>query len=149
MDWGFQYAERAKLELEADYPYTARDGTCKYDDTKGKFGDLGFEDVAPNDPAQLMAALAKGPVSVAIEADTGVFQSYSKGIINSKGCGTSLDHGVLLVGYGTEGTNDYWILKNSWGPAWGEDGFFRIARDMKTKGPGICGLQEQASYPTL
>jgi C1A family cysteine protease len=88
-------------------------------------------------------------VSVAIEADTSVFQSYKSGVIKSTACGTQLDHGVLLIGYGTDATlGDYWILKNSWGPSWGEKGFFRIQRTSKT-GAGICGLQKEPSYPTL
>jgi len=62
-------------------------------------------------------------------------------------CGTSLDHGVLLVGYGTEDSVDYWLLKNSWGASWGEKGYFRMLRDAKTSGPGFCGLQLQPSYP--
>jgi hypothetical protein len=62
-------------------------------------------------------------------------------------CGKNLDHGVLAVGYGTENGTDYWIVKNSWGAGWGEDGYLRILRDMDTEGPGVCGLQSQASYP--
>jgi len=88
-----------------------------------------------------------GPVSVAIEADKLVFQMYTSGIIDSTSCGTNLDHGVLVVGYGTESGKDYWILKNSWGSSWGESGFFRIARSS-TDGSGICGLMEEPSYPT-
>jgi len=87
-------------------------------------------------------------VSVAIEADKAVFQMYQGGIISSTSCGTRLDHGVLVVGYGTEGTQDYWLLKNSWGPTWGEKGYFRIARDSG-RGDGICGLQMEPSYPTM
>jgi len=67
--------------------------------------------------------------------------------MDSTKCGTTLDHGVLVVGYGSESGSDYWILKNSWGPSWGEDGFFRIARDMSASGPGICGLQMEPVYP--
>jgi C1A family cysteine protease len=78
-------------------------------------------------------------VSVAIEADKAVFQLYHGGIISSTSCGTRLDHGVLVVGYGTDKGSDYWLLKNSWGPTWGEKGYFRIARDS-ARGPGICGL---------
>jgi C1A family cysteine protease len=73
---------------------------------------------------------------------------YSGGIINSAKCGSNLDHGVLVVGYGTEKGQDYWILKNSWGASWGESGYFRIKRDMTQDGTGICGLQEEPSYPT-
>jgi C1A family cysteine protease len=64
-------------------------------------------------------------------------------------CGTSLDHGVLVVGYGTEGSTDYWILKNSWGAGWGEKGYFRILREQSKEGPGVCGLQLDASYPIM
>jgi len=90
----------------------------------------------------LVAAVALNPVSVAIEADKAVFQSYKSGIISSTACGTTLDHGVLVVGY----TSDAWILKNSWGTTWGESGFFRIAKSTAS-GPGICGLQQEPSYP--
>jgi len=80
-------------------------------------------------------------VSVAIEADKAVFQSYKGGIITSTACGTTLDHGVLVVGYGTESGTDYWTLKNSWGTTWGEKGYFRILRS-DAAGKGICGLQQ-------
>jgi C1A family cysteine protease len=148
MDAAFTYAESHSLETEADYPYTANDGTCHAVAKKGIVKLTGHKDVKPNTPAQLEAAVALGPVSVAIEADTSVFQSYSKGIISSAACGTQLDHGVLVVGYGTEGGKPYWILKNSWGNSWGEKGFFRIAKSTKSDA-GICGLQSEPSYPTV
>lgn len=95
-----------------------------------------------------MNALNSGPVSVAIEADTYVFQNYKSGIITSTACGTNLDHGVLAVGYGTDASaGDYFIVKNSWGNSWGEKGFVRIAAG--TSSSGVCGILKDASYPVV
>jgi len=102
--------------------------------------------VTVNSPTALAAAAAEGPVSIAIDASGIAFQLYFGGIMKYF-CGTSLDHGVLLVGYGTESGTDYWIVKNSWGPSWGEKGYFRILREMTKEGPGVCGLQLSASFP--
>jgi len=73
MDYAFQYVEGTKLETEGDYPYTARDGSCHFDSSKGKVSVKGYADVPQSQPEQLMAAVAQQPVSVAIEADTDVF----------------------------------------------------------------------------
>ena len=147
MDFAFQYAEEAALETEADYPYQGSDEKCAFDASKGQVKITNFVDVPANSTAQLEVAVAQGPVSVAIEADSLVFQFYFWGVIKSSWCGTNLDHGVLVVGYGSDSGTDYWILKNSWGSWWGEKGYFRIKRGGD--GPGICGLQLQASYPTI
>jgi len=91
-----------------------------------------------------MAAVMKGPVSIAIEADQPVFQLYTGGVISSPACGTNLDHGVLIVGFGTDSTTnqDYWLVKNSWGPKWGEQGYVRLIRNQNE-----CGLNSMSSYP--
>ena len=93
-----------------------------------------------------MAAIAQGPVSVSIEADKLVFQLYTGGIFNSAKCGTTLDHGVLAVGYGTENGQKFYIVKNSWGASWGESGYIRIADTGN--GAGVCGIQLDSSQPT-
>jgi len=143
MDNAFKYIEAKGLELESDYPYTARDGSCQYDASKanGKVAD--FVDVSPGNPDQLKAALAKGPVSVAIEADQFAFQAYTGGVITS-GCGQMLDHGVLAVGYGTENGTEYFLVKNSWGASWGVDGYVKIGASKSN----VCGILSAASYPT-
>jgi C1A family cysteine protease len=97
----------------------------------------------------LKAAVAQQPVAVAIEADTRYFQSYSSGVLTSSSCGTSLDHGVLTVGYGTENGIDYWNVKNSWGTSWGDQGYVKIGRSSSTNDPGICGISMDPSFPTV
>jgi len=140
MDNAFSYLEDYSIETEAAYPYSGKKGTCNYAAAKGQFKVADFVDVKANSPSALEAAAALGPVSIAIEADKAAFQLYNGGILSSTACGTTLDHGVLLVGYGTEAGKDFWIVKNSWGPSWGEKGYIRLLKDTKT-GPGICGLQ--------
>jgi hypothetical protein len=77
-----------------------------------------------------------------------VFQFYTGGIISSTACGTSLDHAVNLVGYGTASGVLYWIVRNSWGTSWGEAGYFRVLRSTSS-GVGICGLLSMSSFPLI
>jgi C1A family cysteine protease len=148
MDYAFQYVEKYGIETESDYPYTAEDGTCQYQKSKAVFTNKNYVDVATDNEKQLAAAVNIEPVSVAVEADQPAWQSYTGGIVTAN-CGTALDHGVLVVGYGTSGKQDYWIVKNSWGADWGESGYIRIAKDNSSNKPGVCGIAMQPSYPTL
>merc|ERR1719329_768784 len=130
------------LDTENDYEYTAKNGVCDKDKEAQHAADItGHVNVPQNNADQLKLAVAKGPVSIAIEADKPAFQHYKSGVLDSSACGTKLDHGVLIVGYGTDSTtgDDYWIVKNSWGATWGEKGYVRIANDpADTK--GACGI---------
>jgi len=143
MDNAFKYIiKNGGLDSEADYPYTAKDGTCdKAKAAKHVASISGYKDVPKNEESQLAAAVAKGPVSVAIEADQQGFQMYKSGVFSGK-CGTQLDHGVLVVGY----TADAWIVKNSWGATWGAAGYIEMKRGVSAA--GICGIAMQPSYPT-
>jgi|LauGreDrversion4_2_1035121.scaffolds.fasta_scaffold290379_1 KDEL-tailed cysteine endopeptidase len=142
---GFDYAAAKGMMTESDYPYKAYDQSCKYDSSKvTPVKGLGHVMVSPNSANALKTAIAAGPVSVAIEADTFVFQFYSGGILNSKNCGTDLDHGVVAVGYGVDATKgEYYIVRNSWGASWGVKGYVNIAI---VDGQGICGIQMEPTF---
>ena len=128
----------------ASYPYTATDDKCKTCSPVAHFSSC--SDVKPNDQVSLKGAVAMQPVSVAIEADTRYFQSYTGGILDASTCGTTLDHGVLVVGYGTDNGKKYWNVKNSWSNTWGEQGYVRILRSDSTNDAGICGIAMDPSF---
>ena len=133
---------------EDEYTYKAVRESCNIEcETVVNISDC--VDVYPNNQLALKEAVSQQPVSVAIEADTKVFQFYSSGVITSLDCGTNLDHAVLVVGYGTDNGVDYWKVKNSWGESWGEEGYVRILRSDSTNDPGICGIASQPSYPVV
>ena len=107
-------------------------------------------DVTPKSPSALASAVVEGPVSVALNAEGFRFQAYKGGIMKRGTCDTDLNHAVLIVGYGTEKDVDYWLVKNSWGKHWGEEGYFRILRDMtKENDLGFCGIQSIPSFPVV
>jgi C1A family cysteine protease len=148
MDNAFKYIiQKGGLCTEAAYPYTATGGSCKSSSCSSAATLSRFVDVTRQDEAALAAAVSVNPVSVAIEADQRGFQSYSGGIFTGT-CGDSLDHGVLVVGYGVENGEDYWIVKNSWGASWGESGYIRLAKGVDGK-DGQCGIAMQPSYPVV
>ena len=140
------------LTTESAYPYTSGktgvNGNCV---TTGYSNDANvapqsFTDVATGSVTALQSAVSQQPVSIAIQANQAAFQSYKSGVLTGR-CGTRLDHGVLLVGYGTDATTglDFWKVKNSWGTSWGESGFIRIERSSAD----LCGILDAPSYPNL
>lgn len=150
MDYAFEYIEKHGITSETNYPYTAEEGNCQTSKVEDVVATVSsYKDVTSQSQAALENALNVGPVSIAIEADRRAFQLYDGGVLSGDaGCGTQLDHGVLAVGYGTDG-KDYWIVKNSWGGQWGESGYIRLERGSSTGSKGTCGLLSQPSYPVV
>jgi len=147
MEPAFEYIQKNMgISTEKDYPYTGKDGLCDLEKARKHVGRIkGYSTVPANDEKSLQAIVAKQPVSIAIDAGSYEFQLYGSGIFEGF-CGVNLNHGVTAVGYGEEGGNKYWIVKNSWGPNWGEGGYIRMKRDSTEKA-GLCGIAMQASYP--
>ena len=148
MDNAFQYIiKNGGICGEDTYAYTGTDGNCNTCNPVAKISS--FVDVTPNNTQALMTAVAQQPVSVAVEADGLDWQFYFGGVVTDS-CGLNLDHGVLVVGYGTDATQgDYWKVKNSWGPDWGEQGYIRIGRGSKFDPAGECGILMDPSYPVV
>merc|ERR1711865_1055465 len=170
---GFNYTISAGISAESSYPYAGVTGTCDQSKIKPVAGITGYVTVTPNNYTALATAVAmEGPIAITVAA--GKWQLYSHGVFSGGifgSCGFELDHGVQLVGYGSESGKDYWVVRNSWGAGWGEEGFIRIARFGEGKEPcgidnapgdgivckgntskvtycGECGLLSSSSYPT-
>ena len=150
MDYAFQYViSNGGITCEDDYSYSGTGpNACQ---AKGKpvcAKFTSYQDVVPNSDLALMAAIAQQPVSIAIEADQSAFQFYSGGVMTAA-CGTTLDHGVLAVGYGTLNGVDYYKVKNSWGPDWGDAGYIMLGRGSAYAPNGQCGILMAPSYPIV
>ena len=104
--------------------------------------------IPPNDEDALKSAVLKGVVAVFVEADQPVFEDYRSGVLDAgASCGVKINHGLVLTGFGTENGKDYWVLKNSWGVSWGQQGFILLKRGSSTGTPGECGVTLFARLP--
>jgi len=148
MDQAFTYIkENNGVDSESSYPYKGVNGQCQFNAANVAANDTGFVDIKSKSEDDLQSAVATvGPISVAIDASHISFQLYKTGVYHSFFCSqTRLDHGVLAVGYGKDGSKDYWLVKNSWGPEWGEKGYIMMSRNRSNN----CGIATSASYPTV
>nr|GMD90376.1 cysteine proteinase RD21A-like [Ipomoea batatas] len=148
MDYAYDFiVKNGGIDTEEDYPYKAQDTYCDTSKRNTRVVSIdGYEDVPENDEKSLMKAVAHQPVSVAIEAGGRAFQFYESGVFTGL-CGTQLDHGVVAVGYGSENGTDYWVVKNSCGANWGDNGYIKLERNLGNTATGKCGIAMEASYP--
>ena len=144
VDNAFKYVyENHGIDTEASYPYQGMENLiCHFRNATVGATDKGYADLPTGDEDALAKAVATvGPVSVAIDATHHSFMFYSHGIYEERACNAqNIDHAVLVVGY----TPDYWIVKNSWGTEWGEEGYMKMKR-----GVNMCAIADFASYPLV
>lgn len=136
---------RGGVQTEADYPYNGKQNACRFNAAKA-IKIKGVFSIQENEGNFINALANVGPIAVMIDTKNSLFRFYHRGIFSSPNCSTGKgDLSALAVGYGTEGKTNFWIVKNSFGQEWGENGYFRMARN----GQNLCGIASYASYPLL
>ncbi|XP_065223005.1 procathepsin L-like [Planococcus citri] len=145
MEYGYQYVmENKGIATKSSYPYQAEQGECQYKpDFKGATI-KGYESVEPDEEIMKKVVGTIGPVSVAIY-NANLLQHYTSGTFSNPKCGSTMraGHALLIVGYGTDETGDYWLLKNSWSASWGMNGYFKLARNKD-----MCKISGYVHFPT-
>ena len=149
MDQAFQYIKDNKgIDTDASYPYKGVDQNCKFKAANVGATCSGFVDLTAGSEDELTNAVANiGPIAVAMDGSHSSFQFYSSGIYYEPDCSsTNLDHSPTVVGYGSQGSGqDFYIVKNSWGTSWGDQGYILMSRNKNNN----CGIASMASYPTI
>ncbi|XP_055383895.1 procathepsin L [Condylostylus longicornis] len=134
--------ETGGLMRHDDYTYQERQGKCQFIETLSIVNVTTWSILPPKDEEALKAAVALiGPIAVSLNASPNTFQLYGDGVYDDDNCNDlQVNHAMLVVGY----TDDYWILKNWWGPNWGENGYMKLKR-----GKNLCGISNYAAYAVV
>jgi cathepsin F len=128
------------LEDDSDYPYTAQDGTCNFQQNLVKVTISNWQYATQNsdEPTMQNNLVNWGPLSICVDAEP--WQDYTGGVLMASDCSNSLDHCVQLVGYDMTQSTPFWIVRNSWGTDWGENGYIRLQYGQDT-----CGVADEAT----
>jgi len=138
-----QYAGQYGVQTEADYPYAGVRYACRYNGARATKANGSYRVIQSRSTDALKAALAEGPVSVLVQATEPAFQFYKSGVLVN-GCSAGVNHAVLAVGYKKVGSLDAFIIKNSWGTTWGEQGYMYLSSSQQINGGlGACGVLSQ------
>jgi len=148
MSDAYAYIKRAQGLLKSqNYPYVAKKNTC----SKPSNSQIGctvsnWVWLTSGDEEGMKRELYfKGPIATSIDVPQS-FYNYKSGIFSDPACkSNSVSHGVTIVGYGTENGRDYWLVKNSWGAKWGDNGYCKIARNANNH----CGISSYPLYPIV
>ncbi|KAF3692401.1 Cathepsin S [Channa argus] len=143
----FQYViENQGIDSDAGYPYTGKTQQCHYNPDYRATNCSQYNFLPKGDEEALKEALATiGPISVAIDATRPTFTFYRSGVYNDPTCSLAVNHGVLAIGYGTLGGQDYWLVKNSWGTSFGDGGYIRMSRNKNNQ----CGIALYGCYALI
>jgi cathepsin F len=127
----FDYVKKqGGQDTEQSYPYTARDGTCKFKAQTVAAKITGYNTISKNEQTIQTALVSTAPFSVCVDAEEWSF--YSGGVVTPSQCGRSVDHCVQLIGYDATKTPGYWIVRNSWGTDWGLQGLIYLQMGSDT-----------------
>ena len=139
----FDYVMEHGINLEDDYPYEGQQKSCRFNSSKKLEPKHDYISIREKDEIDLTNFLATfGPIPVGIDAGPRSFQHYKSGVYYDRTCKKiRLNHSVLLVGYGSDENGDYYIMKNSWGTQWGDNGYMNMARNKQN----ACGIASDAT----
>ncbi|KAM9309801.1 cathepsin S-like [Pholidichthys leucotaenia] len=147
MHHAFQYIiDNHGIDSDASYPYKGQNEQCHYSPMYRAANCSQYRFLPEGDEDALKQALATiGPISVAIDAKRPSFYLYRSGVYDDPSCSQNVNHAVLAVGFGTENGRDYWLVKNSWGTSYGEQGYVRMVRNKNNQ----CGIALYGCYPII